>query len=349
MQESYEIESHPGDRILQIAALTTPRFFSELSGLVAGIGLLRLEASWLWQASSEIETTISCHDFTDAFPFPDKGSIPLLLWTWQTGKIHRQEIEMKRSHFVINVSIGEEYPGTSARILISLVLNDARLPNAMGTGILASLVAQLTGAVREFASTMLAAELDMARRIAKAGAATWAILADRRILWRSPAAAALELALFKSKAPLGAMTFADKLGQSGLNDALRALHENSDRREARFVVHNQAEEDAAFLICRLRKERSSSPWLQDISWFEVSARAPDLNVPAIPDVFRVFGLTPKEAALAAELYNGGTLLTYAKSRGVSHETARSQSKRLMIKLNVKKQSQLIRLLAHIAG
>lgn len=77
---------------------------------------------------------------------------------------------------------------------------------------------------------------------------------------------------------------------------------------------------------------------------------PDRNDPRFdPELLReLFSLTAAEAALAVFLAGGGRLREFAASRGVSHETARSQLRALMAKSGVHRQSELVALIVGLA-
>ena len=64
---------------------------------------------------------------------------------------------------------------------------------------------------------------------------------------------------------------------------------------------------------------------------------------------RRYGLTAAEARLATTLLGGGSLKEVADSCGVTHNTARSQLKNVFGKTDVKRQSELIKLLLNSFG
>ena len=59
---------------------------------------------------------------------------------------------------------------------------------------------------------------------------------------------------------------------------------------------------------------------------------------------RLFGLTPAEARLAVALHAGRSPREHAADRGVRVSTVRSHLKQLFLKLDVRRQADLIRLL-----
>lgn len=58
----------------------------------------------------------------------------------------------------------------------------------------------------------------------------------------------------------------------------------------------------------------------------------------------LYGLTPTEAALAAALAQGRTIVECAMDRGCTEQTARTHLKRILDKVGVKRQSDLVRVL-----
>lgn len=70
------------------------------------------------------------------------------------------------------------------------------------------------------------------------------------------------------------------------------------------------------------------------------------RVPRIPaeHVGRLFHLTPAEALLATRIAGGSSLTEIAASRGVKHNTLRSQLQTIFAKTGVKRQSELVRLI-----
>ena len=91
----------------------------------------------------------------------------------------------------------------------------------------------------------------------------------------------------------------------------------------------------------------------------VMADDPVLLVMTCPDrplrhdpehIARLFGLTPTEAMLAAELAAGGTIGDFAVARGVAEGTARLHLKRVLAKTGTSRQAELVRrICASVAG
>ena len=61
----------------------------------------------------------------------------------------------------------------------------------------------------------------------------------------------------------------------------------------------------------------------------------------------IFGLTPAESRLAAELAGGSTLVQAAKALNISWETARTHLKTVFMKTNTHRQSELVALLSRV--
>jgi DNA-binding CsgD family transcriptional regulator len=59
-------------------------------------------------------------------------------------------------------------------------------------------------------------------------------------------------------------------------------------------------------------------------------------------VQQIYALTPTEAALASALVEGKTLAEFAALRGCTEETVRTHVKRLLGKVGVRRQSELVR-------
>jgi DNA-binding CsgD family transcriptional regulator len=77
----------------------------------------------------------------------------------------------------------------------------------------------------------------------------------------------------------------------------------------------------------------------------VVMRDPDRRASVSADVVRqLFGLTPAEAALATLLALGADLDEASEALGVSRNTARSQLRSIFMKTNVKRQSELVRMI-----
>ncbi len=92
----------------------------------------------------------------------------------------------------------------------------------------------------------------------------------------------------------------------------------------------------------------SLPWRTDeppVAVF-LARRAID-NDGSAAELCRTLGLTPAEARVALALANGRTLAEIAESRGVSIHTVRNQSKSAIAKSGVRRQAQLVRLVADV--
>lgn len=78
---------------------------------------------------------------------------------------------------------------------------------------------------------------------------------------------------------------------------------------------------------------------------------PDRPLRHDPDhIARLFGLTPTEAILAADLAAGGTIGSFAAARGVAEGTARLHLKRVLAKTGTSRQAELVRrICASVAG
>ncbi|WP_434385964.1 LuxR C-terminal-related transcriptional regulator [Melittangium boletus] len=61
-------------------------------------------------------------------------------------------------------------------------------------------------------------------------------------------------------------------------------------------------------------------------------------------IARLHGLTPTEALLAASLAQGLSLAEFAATRGCTEQTARTHLKRVLDKMGVRRQSELVRVL-----
>jgi DNA-binding CsgD family transcriptional regulator len=70
--------------------------------------------------------------------------------------------------------------------------------------------------------------------------------------------------------------------------------------------------------------------------------------PEHPDLARIFGLTPAESRLAAEIASGFSLDETADRLGIARETARNQLKTVMAKTDTHKQGELVGLLSRVA-
>ena len=89
-----------------------------------------------------------------------------------------------------------------------------------------------------------------------------------------------------------------------------------------FIVHDRSSPQVAVLL-RLRER-------------------PDLRIPPVERVVAELGLTPSEAALAVALAEGATLTEYAKATGVSENTVRTHLRNMRTKLDVRRQSEVVR-------
>lgn len=77
---------------------------------------------------------------------------------------------------------------------------------------------------------------------------------------------------------------------------------------------------------------------------------PEARTQIAPDVLKAaFRLTPREAALAVVLAEGISAVEAAERLGIAHETARVHMKSVFDKLGVRRQGELVRLLAALAG
>lgn len=78
---------------------------------------------------------------------------------------------------------------------------------------------------------------------------------------------------------------------------------------------------------------------------------PDRPLRLDPDhIARLFGLTPTEAMLAADLAAGSTIGAFAQARGVAEGTARLHLKRVLAKTGTSRQADLVRrICASVAG
>jgi DNA-binding CsgD family transcriptional regulator len=65
------------------------------------------------------------------------------------------------------------------------------------------------------------------------------------------------------------------------------------------------------------------------------------NVTAAESLHRAFALTPAEARLACAIAAGATLADAAAEQGVTRETARTQLKRIFVKMDVHRQAELV--------
>ncbi len=75
---------------------------------------------------------------------------------------------------------------------------------------------------------------------------------------------------------------------------------------------------------------------------------PETHRPSSPQLLgRLYGLTPREAALASALSAGSTVEQAAETLQMSYETARSHLRRIFDKTNTSRQSELIILLARV--
>ncbi|GFM28809.1 helix-turn-helix transcriptional regulator [Novosphingobium sp. PY1] len=69
-----------------------------------------------------------------------------------------------------------------------------------------------------------------------------------------------------------------------------------------------------------------------------------------PQVLReLFGLTPAEARLASTIAGGESLVNAAHSLGIAHNTAKVQLRSVFAKTGVRRQAQLVTLIAHLSG
>ena len=64
---------------------------------------------------------------------------------------------------------------------------------------------------------------------------------------------------------------------------------------------------------------------------------------------QLFGLSPREIALALGIMRGDTLAAYALKAGVTPNTAKSQLKQVFAKTGVQRQAELVALLARLGG
>ena len=101
---------------------------------------------------------------------------------------------------------------------------------------------------------------------------------------------------------------------------------------------------AALNNCRSRCA-NFSPGLSQRPAAVLFVSDPDQNVELPVDLLRrCYRLTPAEARLAVALLEGHSLKEAADSGRVTHNTAKSQLKSIFLKTDVKRQSELIRLL-----
>jgi DNA-binding CsgD family transcriptional regulator len=83
-------------------------------------------------------------------------------------------------------------------------------------------------------------------------------------------------------------------------------------------------------------------WPGEVAVFMIDPAEKPNPAPSI--LQRVYGLTPAEAKLAARLLTGKSVEEAARELGVAESTARTQLKSLFTKLDVRRQSDLVRLL-----
>jgi DNA-binding CsgD family transcriptional regulator len=62
-------------------------------------------------------------------------------------------------------------------------------------------------------------------------------------------------------------------------------------------------------------------------------------------IAQMFGLSPSQSRLVAALVAGESMADYAESAGVSINTAKTQMRRIFLKMGVKRQSELVRAIA----
>lgn len=121
-------------------------------------------------------------------------------------------------------------------------------------------------------------------------------------------------------------------------------YEDSGRLElARFRINGlEIARNPFFLIEEDPKQPSERPrFLLDVHL--KAGRQADIS-----ELRRVFDLTGVEAALAHELYQGGSIQSHADHRGTSIHTARDQLKSIFTKTGARRQSQVVAMVAKFA-
>ncbi|MBL8291281.1 MAG: helix-turn-helix transcriptional regulator [Bryobacterales bacterium] len=75
---------------------------------------------------------------------------------------------------------------------------------------------------------------------------------------------------------------------------------------------------------------------------------PERNLPVLPALLEYFyGLTRREAAVAAKLADGVAVEELAKQLGIRYETARTHLRRIYEKTGTSRQSELVSLVARM--
>lgn len=170
---------------------------------------------------------------------------------------------------------------------------------------------------------------------------------DGVVTWQNEAAAADAWQPVFSSGAGKPLTLVQTREQAALRSALAEIGSSSDT-SARLIpvsIPDKAEN----AIMALKAVRPSYPYKS--RWVELFKpapraiaviRSPDSKPDLSPSLLRqLYGLTAKEANLAIALAQGELLKEYADRTGVSFETARWHSKRVMQKMHCTKQQEVM--------
>lgn len=341
-------------------------FIEQLKDKIIQRGPWWLTSFWLWQADAPPPETWLGARAGQEFPFPGSADVPYALWSSGAG-LNPADDEQSCQGLVLTFPLDDTAPhnhanpsqidprhgpgGSSARIhdYLSLALHNAEGPDAPPKAMPENVLSEIAKTALPHVRALLWGSKSNSNLHALPQRPEWTILPDRRILWRTSAAAAFGLSFWPSQKKPGRIAFDDKESQARFEVAIKHVMEMQVWADHAVLVLGVGPNGLQISRLSLRRasvlgEASSAR----VPWLRVTAELPDLDTPVASAKFQVLGLTAPEVMLAAELFNGGTVRSYAQSRKISHETARTQTKRLMSRLNVRKQSQLIRLLSFVA-
>lgn len=114
-----------------------------------------------------------------------------------------------------------------------------------------------------------------------------------------------------------------------------------DESAEEFIALENGEEALELLICRAA-EPFEPAWAHGPRAIVYLARVGGESAPDLRRLMKLFGLTPREAALARLLHQGGTLSSAAADLGLTEQTVRAYLRQIFRKAGVTRQADLVR-------
>lgn len=142
------------------------------------------------------------------------------------------------------------------------------------------------------------------------------------------------------------LCLSDSAARRRLDDLIRALKANSCQSYIEPIVLKCDDEPPIILRMMTVPESAQGLFLGAAAIF-IFTRLKCWPQPSAQLLTKLFGLTPAESRLAAELSDGSTLIQAARALNISWETARTQLKAVFAKTNTHRQSELVALLSHL--